>query len=278
MDKVKRRFYLSYGFALGLYVNSRGLRLWHGLHFGPLYRWDDIQDVIIKDTGATVRTCTGDLQLGCDLDDWLYLAGECQRAMGRDEMELESDAAPDVSPEEVAQWLGVSADGALRCRSWYWRFFQALFWGLVLLLLWYGVRHAAYIFWPQWMFNAFLYLCILRMRRGRRIAEIRATPTELDVRTDSGWRKYAWHGLRRLVHRKQFWVVSTADGDLWLPPWLSNRETLLAAIRQAIDARQRGFALPRMSADVSQAALSRAGAGEVSVERGLSQAEEGAEG
>jgi hypothetical protein len=280
MDNVKRRFYRDYGGGLGVYANARGLRVWHGLDFGHLFRWDEIQDVIIVDSGATVRTSSGDLWLGCDLDDWLYLASECQRAMGRDETGVGGDEAPGVSPEEVARWLGVSADGKLRCRSYFWRCIRSFLYGAAVYTAWtcLHVRYGSSFFWHGVLFNVFLFVWLFRMWRGRRISEIRATPTELDVRTDTGWRKYAWTGLRRVVRRDNYWVVNTVDGDLLLPPLLSSRETLLAAICQAIDARQRGFALPRMSADVPQAALSRAEGGEVSLERGLSQAEEGAEG
>jgi hypothetical protein len=108
----------------------------------------------------------------------------------------------------------------------------------------------------------------------RVIGEVRATPTALEVRTGSRRRRYAWGSLRQLDQREGHWIIQTVDGDLRLPPSMGGKEKLLEAVRNAIEARGRGLALPRLSADVPEAALSRAGAGAVDVERGLSHVDD----
>jgi hypothetical protein len=191
----------------------------------------------------------------------------------------------DVPAEEVAQWLGVGVDGALVCDSTQFRDIatlrRAALTGAVLLSLLNAVRivtgHAdwmAAIGFPGWLLLAALQLAELAVIRGHHIQDLRATPTELDVRTEAGWRKYAWSSFQSVQRSGNVWVASTADGDLWLPTDLPHLPTLLSAIRHAIDARQRGLALPRMSADIPDSALSRAGSDDVSIERGLSRADD----
>ncbi|MBI5831661.1 MAG: hypothetical protein HZB16_05025 [Armatimonadetes bacterium] len=109
-----------------------------------------------------------------------------------------------------------------------------------------------------------------RRHRHRRVREVRATADGLEAHSGAGWQRYAWGGLKSLRRIGVFWVVTSTDGDLWLPPGLAHRERLLHAIRQAIEARQAGFSLPRMSGEVPAAALSRA-ALSVDAERGLSR-------
>jgi hypothetical protein len=272
--RAARRNSLCAGFR----VEERGLRACYPLGFGRLYRWDEMEGVVIDEDGATIRTSRGSVRLRGDLSDWLRVAGLCQRALGQTvSRELDHDAVVDLPAEEVASWLGVSLDGSLRCTSLYHRRFYAYQLGSTLVYL------LGLYLWNLGLLAASVIGMLLTgynrasRKRGARISEVRASPTDLDVRSDTGWHKYPWGGLLRLVPRGRFWVVSTVDGDLWLPPGLKHGKTLLAAIRQAIEARQRGFALPRMSADVSQAALSRAEAGAMDAERGLSVAEEGAE-
>jgi hypothetical protein len=271
---VLGRSFLRGSLCAGVRIDSRGLRVCYPLGFGRRYGWDEIEDVLVDDNGASVLTSGGQVPLSGELSDWMHLVGQCQRALGRTvTRELDRDAVVDLPPEEVARWLGVADDGALTCASPHHRH-MPLYVALVVVL---GVVHPALGALSLIGLGCAGYFGAAR-RRGRRISEVRATPTDLDVHTDTGWRKYPWGGLQRLARRGVFWVVSTVDGDLWLPPRLRNERTLLEAIRYAIEARRRGFALPRMSADVSEAALSRADAGVVDVERGLSRAEEGAEG
>jgi len=263
----------------GLRLDARGLRACYPLGFGWLYRWDELQDVEIDQMGATVRTRRGDVRLHGNLSDWVHLAGQCRRSLGLPaNPDPVPDAAPDLPPAEVARWLGVDIDGTLLCRVDYrWqRGGSILAAALALVVL--AHTHVPFVRGELVVLALVFIVGAASFGKGRQMREIRATPRELDVRTGRGWRKYAWGGLHGLEKRGEVWIAKSVDGDIVLLPQLRNREKVLEAIRNAIDARQRGFALPRMSADVPQAALSRAMAGEASAERGLSRAEEEAEG
>jgi hypothetical protein len=265
----------------GVRVDGRGVRVCYPFGFGHRYRWDRIEDAAVDVQGVTLRTAGSEVRVHGELCDWRHLAGQCRRALGRGaEDDHERDATADVPRDEVTRWLGIDSGGTLTCTSIHHRFrlLMVLAWPLFLMLVMFKFTDLGAYSWfavlpalstHEWLGPAW--------RRGRRIRELRATPDALDVRSDTGRRKYAWGSLHSVVQRGVYTVVSTDDGDLWLPPGLSNEKWLMAAVRGAIRAGERGLALPRMSADVPQAALSRAGACGVSVERGLSVADEEAE-
>jgi hypothetical protein len=287
-ETKERRFYQSNDVRfLGVHVNAHGLLVLHTFRLGRRMAWDEFREVVVDEHGLTLLTRRGELKLGYKLTDWAHLAARCRREMGKSEdHDSDRDAVVDVSPEEVARWLGVAADGALVCRSPYFRrmkigyiLFCSALWCLTiaaaLALVTLGDWGVAAVLQVVPALFTLEHYAIWTAGRSRRIREVRATPTELDVRFDTGWRRYAWGGIYSFVPRGLYWMVSTVEGDLLLPPFVNRGRTLLEAMREAIDARQRGFALPRMSADIPDAALSRAASAEVTIERGLSRAEDG---
>lgn len=260
----------------GVGVGPHGLRVCYPLGFGRRYAWSELTDVVVEERGATLRSTRGDIEIRSNMQDWLHLVGRCQRALGRPVSRvLDDGAVVELAPETVAKWLGVDADGALVCT----RSHRAEMIAVGVAALMFAVL-ARLLHMPWWAWPVLTGECAVlpyaftwRLRR-REAREVRATTTALDVRTASGWRRYPWGGLHRVVRHSAFWVVHTVDGDLCLPKELSHVQTLLGAIRNAIHARHRGYALPRMGEDVPDAALSRAVAGKVSVERGLSRADD----
>ena len=263
----------------GVRVDGNGLRVCHPLGLGRTYGWDEVTDVAVDDRGIRIRTRRRERRYRGALNDWTQLADKCRRALGRD-AEAGNGNGPTVPAEEVARWLGVTIDGEVVCRSPMHRLMPAMWLPTVLLAL--NVcrdpsDRGSWSLFILCMAGTFLIWSMYSHasgRRGARIREVRATPAEVNVRTDTGLRKCAWGDIRCLHRRGTFWIAGTIKGDLWLPPDLSNRDALLSAIRQAVDARQRGFALPRMTADIPDAALSRAASAEVSTDRGLSRADD----
>ena len=65
---------------------------------------------------------------------------------------------------------------------------------------------------------------------------------------------------------------STTARFIWLPPGLPELERLLRAVQSSIDARRQGWSMPRMTADVSEAAISLVREQSVEGERGISTA------
>jgi hypothetical protein len=280
----------------GVRVDARGLRLCYPFGFGRRLSWGVVEDVSADPQGLTLHLSGGrHRRVIGELGNWLELDGHCRRALGQEPRPDLGDGekVADVPPEEVAKWLRIGPDGALTCTSGLYRWLPLTVPPALLL--------AAVLPWDKWAAapkgSTLSYvggMCLMVMmapialalsvytgaagRRGARLREVRATPTELDVRTDFGWHRYAWGGIHGVVERLGFAQVTTVDGDLWLPFDLTHDDRLLSALRAAIDARRRGMALPPAPAEVSDAALSRAGEAELSVERGLSVVEDVTEG
>lgn len=254
----------------GVRSDARGLRECYPLGLGRRLDWDALVGVDLREDGATVHGPGRDIELAPPLADWLLLATQCARAAGV----VDGGAAVlELPPGEVATWLHLPADGELVCRSRHHRLH-----GWRLLAGWTCVSLVGLSLGPVLALPLLLAAVVgwwfggrLGRRRGQRVDEVRATGTELEVHSDTGWHRYAWGGLRQLTTLYEFRVVSTPDGDLWLPPDLTDRDRLLFAMRQAIDARQQGQALPRLTAGVPETALSLARSGTTEADRGLSR-------
>ncbi|MBI5831654.1 MAG: hypothetical protein HZB16_04990 [Armatimonadetes bacterium] len=252
----------------GITTDDEGVTEWYPLFFRRRVRWADLTMVEASDFRAVLAHPRGRVVLEPPLADWAQLAGRAQRQMGCEPtIELHEDDVLTLPPDEVAAWLGIARDGELSCVS---RFHRRWVWWLVAPLLVIGLMFASSLF-----FIAFVGLyasglaAVTGRRRDRRVHEIRASANSLDVRSDAGWRTLSWGGIKDLTKTGLFWVVHTVDGDVWLPPRLSNVDPLLHAIRGAIEARRQGWALPRAVGDVPESALSRAEL-RVETERGLS--------
>jgi hypothetical protein len=267
----------------GIAVDQHGLRECYRWRWGRRVRWDQIRSVALRPDGATVQTARGPIELDDRLDDWQAIAGRCFQALGSEmPPSLDREDTVEVPAGEVVQWLGVADDEILSCVSNYHQRFHGYvrlaFIGLFLLVLAMAPVLSRPLLLTMLVLTMLLLPSMLLLTsagpgRAQRLHEVRAGGAELDVRTAAGWRRQAWSGLRSLARRGQFWVVETADGELWLPPELTNLELLLHAIRQAIDARSQGLVLPRMTADVPAAALSLSAAAAADG-RGLSRADE----
>ncbi len=265
----------------GVSTDSEGFREHFWLGRRRRVRWADITAVEQSDDGAVVRHLGGELKLEPPLADWAQLAAMAQRHLNGERVDDEQDdEVRALPPEEVAAWLGIERDGELTDRS---RFRAWAKRGLAAWLVALVACFQAHLIGPAVLLEITGLVAItasgmqgvLGRRRGasRGISQIRATADCLEVRGTEGWRSYAWGGIKSLRRVGVFWVATTTEGDLWLPPDLRCRERLLAAMRGAIDARRQGFTLPRLTGDVPAAALSPAVL-RVDAERGLSASTE----
>ena len=252
----------------GITTDDEGLTEWYPLFYRRRLRWADITEVVASDFRAVLTHPRGHVVLEPPLADWAQIAGRAQRHLGEEPTaQAHEEDVLALPPEEVATWLGIERDGELRCES---RFHRRWLWWLVMPFIAVGVALFTSLFL---VVLALVYgsglAAVSGRRRDRRVHEVRATATSLELRSDEGWRTVAWGSIKELRKVGLFQVVHTTDGDLWLPPRLTNAERLLAAIGHAIEARRQGWALPRAAGDVPESALSRA---ELSVDadRGLS--------
>jgi hypothetical protein len=263
----------------GVWVDRYGLRECYPFGWRRCVRWDQILGVDLRQDGATVQTARGPIELDSKLGDWMVIAAQCLEAVGsRLPRSLDAEAVVQLPAREVEAWLGVEPGQTLTGVS---RFRNL---PMAAVVAFYSFCMVAEGSSSHWFSIALMLASLLILwslgfvptgpQRARQLREIRATGTDLDVRTGAGWHRYAWGGLQNLIQRGAFWVVSTVDGDLWLPPGLTNLDRLLPAIRKAIAAREQGLALPRMTADVPDAAISLSAAAPPSEERGLSRAED----
>jgi hypothetical protein len=228
--------------------------------------WSAVRGVTISAEAAVVATDEGPLRLGPEISGWVALATAIEQRL---DPSASTEAAPAelVPPEQVAAWLGLGDEPALVCRLAIRPRGLAPLLAVVLLNL--GLL--AFKHWQEpilWFGVAFALagiVCCFRLTW-----EVRATPEGIEWRHPLLGRRFAWAGLWRLEQRQDTWVVQTRDGELYLPPDLTNLDRLLSAIRSAIAAREAGLALPRLGGEVPDTALSRAKA-TVDAERGLSR-------
>ncbi len=254
-------------------------------------RWDEVTGVEVSEDSARIVTARGTIEFGPRVNNWLELAERARAATGQP---LPSDVPDDtmcIPPEEVADWLGITPDDVLECRSDHFRrqmgLLRAVFLveagAMAALGLYAWAKHPAIAFavlLPALLMAGmgwFMPRLVRRSQAEQQIEAVRATADALEVQDARGrWRRFAWGSLRYLIPFGRFQVLSTPEGDVALPPRLTNADRLLGAIEQAIAARRRGLALPRMTGEgVPEGAISRAGAVEAAVERGLSRSEGG---
>lgn len=260
------------------------------------HRWDELVAVEATDTDARLLTAAGELRLDARVRDWWALVARAQAALGQGE--AEPDVA--VAPSDVASWLGLAVDGVLsgetpRPRRWVTAMrallaVEAVLFAALCLGLWWFA-----LVWGAWGLGALalvataveLWLC-RQVRRARPIVLVgelaalvdrfRATPESLEFHhLEHGWQSCAWGSLRELTADGRAWLLTTSRGDYRLDRSLTHLEPLLDAVRQALAARRGGLALPRLSGDVPETALSRARV-EVDAQRGLSRGEEPGDG
>ncbi len=255
-------------------------------------RWAEVTGIEVSDESARIVSVRGTLELDPRVGNWLELAERARVAAGLSVETEAADAAWCVPREEVAAWLGIEVDEALDCRSDHLRrqrrLARWLMVGNASLLASMGLYAMSLVkefkpllLLPSLVMLALVWLIPLLRHLGasdQRIEAVRATADALEVQdARGGWRRFAWGSLRRLTPFGRHQVVSTPEGDIMLPPRLTNADRLLGAIEQAIAARRRGLSLPRMTGEgVPEGAISRASEVEVAVERGLSRSEGGA--
>jgi hypothetical protein len=173
-----------------------------------------------------------------------------------------------ASPEQIAEWLGIEPDGALRCDvlPWLWLvFFGGLAFSIAIFVWDFPSFAFSLVGWVM-QFTVYSGLALLGLTR------VRADVDGLTVRRFGRRRYYAWSEIDGIG--KGFWgtVVRTTRGQFTVPIHLPGSQRLLTAIGKVIAAREQGWRLPS-TAPVSDTALSRlTGEAEVS-ERGLSVAE-----
>jgi hypothetical protein len=278
----------------GWLLTRRGLA---ELRFGwwRVIPWERMQSINLTEDHARLTLTDGDLILDRRVAGWVALALAIERRLAG-APEPQPPPEIELSPEQVAAWLGLPEGQALHCPSRLGRSLLVVGAGLlgfIALLNW-----RAGLPWLPWFVLGFygVEALVIWFSVNR---EVRATPEALEVKQRGRVRRYAWGGLWRLQQysptfkgldepaearapgrlRRWFdrhlrhWLLETRDGQVLLPFWLGHREPLLAVIRQALAAREAGQALPRMAGDVPDSALSRAAAG-VDAGRGLSRDEE----
>jgi len=284
----------------GLWVDDEGVEEVYLPARRVCYRWRHLTGIEAGENQATLTFGERSLRLGPPVSNWGQIAERAEARLSGAEPGPEE---PDVPLEQVAQWLKVPTTGHLSCHSAYHRWHK---WPERALLLVYPMAFvvAERAFFAALPFTSvpstprvvvvgqivalvmgllglplsMVALVVAAIRRRayhlhpeRRIGLIDATPSAIEARSDVGWHAYGWGSLRGIEQRGRFTVVSTTEGDLWLPPDLTHRDHLLGAIRSAIDAHAQGLVLPRPLGRVPETALSPAELSLVGADRGVSR-------
>lgn len=247
----------------GVSLDAYGVTEHYSFSTGRRVAWGEIEDLHVSFDNAWIDTAQGRVELGPPLTDWSDLAHRIGAKLGHTpHAHVQEDADVDVPSGLVASWLGVDETRARSLRS----PFVALSWLWQALVLAWGLWHIGDRTHFFWMFRPLTSLAILSLtwielyagaRRDRRIRRVLATPDALEVERPDGRARYPWGSLRQLARRGPYWVISTSHGDVWLPPLLRGERHLLAAVRNAIEARKEGKVLPRMGGAVPDGAISR---------------------
>jgi hypothetical protein len=265
---------LAGGLTLAWRLTDEGLEQVRYLRPPRRIAWDEIRAVRLRPDYLELTTDQGVVVIGEETPRWVELADGIEQRLGH---LAPPPAADQVSPAEVAEWLGLAEGETLICNTprfvagWLVgaAFYAALGCWLCFQTWWRGRLHwHDPLIWAWMVTLCFMKACIARQ-------EVCAKPECLEVRTGNHrlLLRLAWGSLWSLSNETHGWLLRTRDGDLMLSTRLSNFERLRSAIYRAIEANQSGQALPRMTDEVPDAALSRAEA-TVEVDRGLSAAEE----
>jgi hypothetical protein len=273
----------------GLRLDDTGLTEYRWLAPPRHFSWEQIAGVDEGGQDALVITDSAELRLDDDLPGWRRLVARLQTAVGEP-----VEIGPDVPPETVEGWLEVPPGGSLDCRARHdvgtvglalvWlavtgvltAFYAPFFWAglrsdgsMRIGVLLFTLAHASIFFGA---FSGSLLLKLLRKLRG--LQHVSADGLGLHVRTAGGWRVYGWDELDRLRDSDDGWEVEVAGDTLLLRRSSANADRLASAIRRALAARDRGLRLPAAGVVPDGAiSLARQTGGEVTDERGLSQAD-----
>lgn len=256
---------------LGVVADDDALHEWFQLGGHRRWPWAELTEVRRDDRGAVLCFGQRQVRLGAPLEDWAELACRAeQRLHGESPAPTAAQQARGaMSDHQVLDLLGHPPDGQIVCTTRFWAWADCAFVPAALLAL--GAAMSTVLLAPAVLLaTGFVATC--GPRNPRRVREVRAGIEGLSVRSSAGWRSLSWAGLREVGRRGLFRVVTSDEGDLWLPPGLRGGERLLNAIGGAIRARERGYLLPRLSAEVPDGALSAAECA-VDEARGLSIAQ-----
>ena len=287
----------------GVSVDGGGLTEWYPLGFRRRTRWNRVDAVQATDFGIEILSGKRRVRIGPPLASWRTLAQRAAYETGvltneSSSAATESPSAPvdmAVDPETVAAWLGIPQDGVLRCRPNFTGAAKAAVVSaaiavfVVELIYWdYSLMGVLTSFFTTAVLGgSFFFFCTplgrwcfaqlggvdLNCKPGG-IEQIgqdvfyHGEPTARGGYLNT-W-VHAWSGIRSVVRRGLFWYVNTTDGGFHIPVGLSNQDRLLHAIRQAIELRRSRLSLPRMTDNLTDAALSRAAAEPFPQERSLS--------
>ena len=262
---------------VGLRLDGRGLceLLWLG--WPRRIRWEDVTGLDQTDDQAVIHTTCGDLTIDHATRSWRRLAARVASRLGR--VAPDEQPGPQVPAEQVEAWLGLAAGGKLVSRTRPWLpsavLLGAMFVGFGVVAL---VSGAA----PDWwlwsclpiaggMLGGLVFAWLMARALGSSIPlRVEATGERLDVYSGRGRETFSWNHIRA-VNQALWWrEVSTIHGDFVLFAWGSHTERLVAALEQAVAARQEGFSLPERL-DVPDGAISRVDEQSVAVDRGLSR-------
>ncbi|MBI2298810.1 MAG: hypothetical protein HYU66_07660 [Armatimonadetes bacterium] len=281
--KLCKRAFHGRADRLGIREDRQGLHELYRFERNKLYPWESVLGVEERGYTLTIHTSLGDIEAGPDVSNRALLALSVAQRL---EERRRAQSEPSVTPQQVAEWLGVEPGEQVTAPARELLGSRALdaVWGCC-LLLWLPLmlKHLAdgTLLRSEW---STLFLIGLiggpMLCRPRRIE---ATPERLRLRRLRGTQQFSWDDLRSIQVRgaggvwAAGWQVLARDmthaRDLLftLPEGSPEAARLAHAIEQALAARQSGEVLPRMN-DVSAAAISPVSAS-VSAERGVSRAE-----
>lgn len=226
--------------------------------------WEMVREVEETADAVVVVTETETLRFAGRRKDHPLLA-----AALRERMAQRTAAPVAVPPEQVAAWLGIGLDGAIRLRRRWWQRLggATLFGGLAVFFL-------AMLLQSDDPFVPWQALVPLLCYGP--LAFVAARPHEVIVTPHGLWGRgvrLAWDEVEHVERPRdlrQAYIISGADRAIILHG--PDAARVCDAAEQVIAARERGDLLPRL-ADVPEHALSRAETAEIAAERGLSRTE-----
>ncbi|MBI2301626.1 MAG: hypothetical protein HYU66_22220 [Armatimonadetes bacterium] len=191
--------------------------------------------------------------------------------MQRDAEGEEPDAEPaarEVTPEEIEEWLAVEPGGGV----WWKHLNSAWIWTLVVALLLVGPWwHAGPIPAPTAVTYGVIIAMVYWFMSIPRTEVVRADARGFELSTTNGRVALGWDNVlevRRIGFRC---IVRSAQGEFSFLVDAPTARRVASVLRRAMEAREQGLTLPRMT-DVSDAALSPVAPHAASADRGLGTA------